>query len=132
MKNEDYVTEWLKRARSNLERAKVGRASDAIMYEDLCFDCQQAAEKAIKALLISRNKKSPPIHSIAGLLEIAEDDGIDVPGPVREAVILTDYAVKTRYPGEGEPVTQEEYEESLALALAVYEWGCEGIERGES
>ncbi|MFQ6079778.1 MAG: HEPN domain-containing protein [Thermodesulfobacteriota bacterium] len=132
MKNEGYVAEWMKRARSNLERAKVGRISDAIMYEDLCFDCQQAAEKSIKALLISRDKKFPPIHSIAGLLEIVADAGIDVPQSIQEAVILTDYAVKTRYPGEGEPVTKEEYEESVDLAIAVYDWVCKIIEGEDS
>ena len=132
MKNEGSVAEWNKSARSNLERAKVGRISDAIMYEDLCFDCQQAAEKSIKALLISRDKKFPPIHSIAGLLEIVADAGIDVPQSIQEAVILTDYAVKTRYPGEGEPVTKEEYEESVDLAIAVYDWVCKIIEGEDS
>jgi len=132
MKNEDYVSERLRRARSNLERAKVGKVNDAIMYEDLCFDCQQAAEKAIKALLISLNKKFPPIHSIAGLLEIVADARINVPRSIQEAVILTDYAVKTRYPGEGEPVSKEEYRESVNLAVAVYEWVCKIIEGEDS
>jgi len=35
---------------------------------------------------------------------------------------LTDYAVETRYPGGFEPVTQEEYEEVVALAEAVLLW----------
>ena len=68
MKNNEFVRDWLKRARSNLERARVGKIKDEILYEDLCFDCQQSAEKAIKALLISINKEFPPTHSIARLL----------------------------------------------------------------
>ncbi|MGB9825381.1 MAG: HEPN domain-containing protein [Desulfofundulus sp.] len=43
---------WLRRARSNLERARLGRVSEGILYEDLCFDAQQAAEKALKAVLV--------------------------------------------------------------------------------
>jgi len=42
--------EWLNRARSNLALAKAKRKG--VYLEALCFDAQQAAEKAIKALLI--------------------------------------------------------------------------------
>jgi len=38
MKNKDIILEWLKRARSNLERARAEKISDEILYEDLCFD----------------------------------------------------------------------------------------------
>ena len=42
----------LNRARSNLAQAR-NRVSD-VYLEDLCFDAQQAAEKAINALMIAR------------------------------------------------------------------------------
>ena len=48
----DDPREWLNRARSNLVRAKVF-VSGAYL-EDLCFDAQQASEKAIKAVMIGR------------------------------------------------------------------------------
>ena len=50
MKNNEFARDWLRRAKSNLERARVGKIKDEILYEDLCFDCQQSAEKALKAL----------------------------------------------------------------------------------
>ena len=59
MRNEKFVAEWLRRAKSNLERAKAGRICEDILYEDLCFACQQAVEKALKALLISINREFP-------------------------------------------------------------------------
>ncbi len=40
--------EWLRRARSNLHRARAYRQQPEVLYEDFCFDAQQAAEKAIK------------------------------------------------------------------------------------
>jgi hypothetical protein len=40
---------WLRRARSNLARAKQDKP-DEVLFEDLCFDAQQAVEKALKAL----------------------------------------------------------------------------------
>ena len=122
MKNNEFARDWLRRAKSNLERARVGKIKDEILYEDLCFDCQQSAEKALKALLISIDKEFPPTHSIARLLEIASETKTEIPAEIRKAIDLTDYAVKTRYPGESEPVTKEEYEESLAIAETIYNW----------
>jgi len=122
MKNNEFVRDWLKRARSNLERARVGKIKDEILYEDLCFDCQQSAEKAIKALLISINKEFPPTHSIARLLEVFSETSAEIPDDIQKAIDLTDYAVKTRYPGESEPVTKEEYEEALTIAETIYNW----------
>lgn len=55
MKNQQLVELWLIRARSNLERARAGKISEEILFEDLCFDCQQAVEKSLKAWVISRD-----------------------------------------------------------------------------
>ena len=44
--------EWLNRARSNLRRAR--RTIKGVYLEDLCFDAQQGAEKAIKAMFVQR------------------------------------------------------------------------------
>jgi len=44
----DDPLEWLNRARSNLARAKADIRLSDVYLEDLCFDAQQAAEKAIK------------------------------------------------------------------------------------
>lgn len=122
MKNRKFVLDWLKRAKSNLARARAGKASEDVLYEDLCFDCQQSAEKAIKALLIGLNKEFLPTHSIARLLELVSEVGIEIPEEVEKAIYLTDYAVETRYPGEREPLTEEEYKEALAIAEKVFSW----------
>lgn len=43
--------EWLNRAHSNLELAK-NEYGKEVYFEDLCFNAQQAAEKAIKAVFV--------------------------------------------------------------------------------
>ena len=56
--------EWLRRARSNLARASHGQGTPDILFEDLCFDAQQAVEKALKALLVLKGVQVPgPIPS---------------------------------------------------------------------
>ena len=68
MKNELLVRIWLKRAKSNLGIAKAGKVFEDILYEDLCFDCEQAVEKALKALLVSFDVSFPWTHSMVILL----------------------------------------------------------------
>ncbi|MDI6716859.1 MAG: HEPN domain-containing protein [Actinomycetota bacterium] len=112
--------EWLNRAKSNLIQAK--NKQPGIYLEDLCFNAQQAAEKSIKALLLYRNVRFPYVHDLAELINILEKHGEEVPAQVRDTVKLTDYAVEARYPGIGEPVTDDEYEEAIKLAEEVVEW----------
>jgi HEPN domain-containing protein len=112
--------EWLNRARSNLIQAQVKRKG--IYLEDLCFNAQQAAEKAIKALLIERGVKFPYVHDLAELLTLLEKAGQEIPRTLRQAEKLTRFAVFTRYPGIGPPIRQKEYEESIEVAKEVVRW----------
>ena len=130
MKNRELVEEWLKRARSNLERAKAGKASKEILFEDLCFDCQQAVEKSLKALLIHLNKVFLRTHSIGRIVELIEETGASIPEEIKESVVLTEYAVSTRYPGDYEPVNEEEYKAALEMAEKVFCWVEERLKEG--
>lgn len=111
---------WLRRAESNLRIAHLGR-SEGIFLEDLCFEAEQAAEKALKALLIYLSGDYPKVHVFALLLERLEQYVV-VPEPVREVVELSDYAVQIRYPGDYYPVSEDEYERALKLAERVLHW----------
>lgn len=126
----DDPREWLNRARSNLARARSGATIPEVYLEDLCFDAQQAAEKAIKAVLIHLDVSFPYVHDLARLLTLAKQAGQEVPASVWQAARLTRYAVVTRYPGLAEPVVRGEYEEALSIAAEAIRWAEEiiGIE----
>ena len=99
------------------------------MYlEDLCFDAQQAAEKAIKALLIKREVVFPYVHDLARLVTLLDAAGQEIPAVVRRAENLTRYAGVTRYPGLAEPVTEEQYQEAVTIAEAVVQWAAEHMQ----
>ena len=83
---------------------------------------QQAAEKALKAVYQSRALPFRYIHDLEELGKGLEDAGIEVPSEVKEAIILTRYAVETRYPGIVEPITEEEYQSAIHLAEEVVMW----------
>ena len=123
MKNQSNFDSWLKRAKSNLDIAKGGKLTDDIMYEDLCYECQQSAEKSLKGLLVFLDAEFPYTHSIGKILELIDVQGIDVPEIIKYAVRLTDYALITRYPAsEEETISEEEYIEALKLAEQTYDW----------
>jgi HEPN domain-containing protein len=114
--------EWLRRARSNLARARADRGLPDVLYEDLCFDAQQSVEKCLKALLVYRKAPFPKTHAIADLLTLVQRSGIDVPEEIREAGELTEYAVEARYPGLFEDVMHADYVRALNLAERVLKW----------
>jgi HEPN domain-containing protein len=118
--------DWLRRAKGNLARAKQTKPKDAF-WEDLCFDAQQAAEKAINAVLVFRQIEFRKTHDLRGLLTLLDSSGYPVPDEIRRADELTDYAVETRYPGLSEPVGVTEYREAVDLAQAVVRWAGEQI-----
>jgi HEPN domain-containing protein len=113
--------EWLKRARSNLARAKLPKVEEAL-WEDYCFDAQQAAEKALKALLLFSNIPFRFVHDIAELLTLLEQNGFELPEEIRAGAELSNYAVEARYPSPMEPVTEQEYEEAISISKIIVSW----------
>lgn len=112
---------WLARAKSNLARARVGRTSPEVVWDDPCFDAQQAAEKALKALLIALGIPFPKTHDLARLLELIRPH-LPVPPGLEDLVRLNPFAVAGRYPGDLPEATEEDWEEALLLAEQAVAW----------
>lgn len=113
--------DWLRRARSDLALAKVALPT-GVLYEDLCFHAQQAAEKSIKSVYRSAGHEFRYTHDLAELLDELGRKGVTVPEAVREAAELTEFASQARYPGPAEPVSDAEYHRAVTLAERVVEW----------
>ena len=123
--------EWLRHARSNLSRCRADRALPEVLFEDLCFDAQQAAEKAIKAVLVLRGRRFPKTHDLAELLDLVTATGVVVPPEVLEAKRLTPYAVAGRYRGVSEDASEQDYREALEAAEKAVAW-AEGLVTGQA
>ena len=121
----DDPREWLNRARSNLAQAK-NRVPD-VYLEDLCFDAQQAAAKAIKAVIIRRGMEFPYVHDLDRLLPLLEEDGEVVPVAIRRAQELARYSGVTRYPTSARPVSEPEYRQAVTIAETVVTWAGERL-----
>ena len=112
--------EWVKRAKSSLELAQA-KIIRHIYYEDLCYQSQQAAEKALKGLLLYYGVEPEFTHNIEILLNEVKKF-TDIPENIKETALLTSYAVQTRYPGEYDEITKEEYEKSIKIAQDCLQW----------
>jgi HEPN domain-containing protein len=97
--------------------------------DDLCFHAQQAAEKALKGVLVAHGAVFPRSHSIGLLFELISKIQIKVPQELmEEASELTIYAVQARYPGD-HVVDFDEYREAAATAEKVVRWAEEHVKR---
>jgi HEPN domain-containing protein len=90
----DVPRKWLSRARSNLLLAGNGR-QPGVFLEDLCFEAQQAAEKALKAVCVFYKVEFPKTHSLITLAGLLEQAGVQLPPEVRNASLLQRSDAKT-------------------------------------
>lgn len=97
MKKEDLVEEWMDYARRDILSAVYLTSMKPEPLEIICFHCQQAAEKALKAYLVSKELRIPKTHDLDKLLELCDKN--DAIRNLRAVTIpLNDYSVITRYP----------------------------------
>jgi HEPN domain-containing protein len=123
--SDDLVQRWLVYAKSDLELARVD-LPESVLLETLCYHAQQAAEKALKAVLVFYGVNIPRTHNVGALIDLAAEY-TDISEAIRDAAILTDYAVSSRYPSFVEAVEREDYETALELADRVFDWAMQII-----
>ena len=120
--------DWLRYARSSFALASAPR-QEGVLWENLCFETQQAAEKAVKAVLQQKGIVFPYVHDLQVLLDLLGERGDSIPENVKQASVLTRYAFQTRYPGDYEPVTEADYHRAIEQAKAVLDWAASIVER---
>lgn len=96
--------------------------SEDTYFEDLCYQAEQAAEKALKAIFVSLNRPFPYTHDIHHLVTLLEDEGIIIPEEIKQAERLSVYAVQTRYPGFSVTIEENHYHLAISLAENVLAW----------
>ncbi len=113
------VRGWLRKAAQDLRAAEVSLAAEPPLFASAVFHCQQVAEKAVKAFLVSHGRAFRKTHSIEEIGELALAIDPTLRPIVDRAVPLTEYAWKFRYPGEPEEPSASEAGEALAVARDV-------------
>jgi HEPN domain-containing protein len=113
------VGAWLSRAELDLRAAKVDLGADPPLLADAAFHCQQAVEKALKALLTHHDHLFRQTHDIGELGLACLEHEPSLEALLRESAPLTEYAWRFRYPGEVFEPDRQEVENALELAGRV-------------
>jgi HEPN domain-containing protein len=116
----ELYEKWFISANSSYKSA-LGKNDEDIKYEELCYYLQQAVEKALKGLIIFYGEQHENTHIINKLLK-AIRKYTEIPDFINKSEILTDYALNTRYPGDFEPITKEEYKETVQITKECLDW----------
>ena len=120
----EIARQWLAKADNDLLNADNNLNSENIPFDTVCFHCQQAAEKILKAYLVANQEPYPVTHDLLMLLErILQLDA--TADRLRDTLaVLAPYAVEIRYPDDYCMPTDEDAAEARKAAAEVYKW-CE-------
>lgn len=110
------VRQWLQYGDDDLLLARHGLTlQSSVPYRLIAYHAQQCAEKHLKAYLVFCSIDFPYTHNLSRLIELAQQ-ARDWPESILEAEVLTPYAITTRYPGEDEPVSADEANQTITIA----------------
>ena len=90
----------MRKAEADYRLAAKLAADKEAFYDQLCFHCQQAAEKYLKALLQELGHPIPRTHMLRDLLNLLIPQYQELHSLQRGVKFLTRFAVETRYPGD--------------------------------
>ena len=107
---------WRDKAAGDLLNIENNLRAVAIPWDTVCFHAQQAAEKLLKALLVSGGELVPRTHDLSALLGRSSSVGYSVEELREDCERLQPYAVLIRYPGS--PFEPDEAEGRLAADAA--------------
>lgn len=123
--NNNHYQKWLKKVEEDELSTK------AVLKEGSpstgCFLSQQMAEKALKALLVYRNKDFPKIHDLTVLAKLIEPIAPEIENHKEDIKLLGRYYVETRYPGDYPEFTFEECREAFEAATRIKEFVLDKI-----
>lgn len=123
-KNTDFSADaaiWLDFSIYDLKTAKWDLKGK--IYTSACYGSQQAAEKGLKALLLSKGKVIPKVHSLDRLISELKKAGVKTLKFKKSAQLLDKYYISTRYPGQfGGPeglYNQDDAESAITAAEEI-------------
>lgn len=117
---EEDVRAWLEKAVDDLRTAAHVLTADPPITSAVTFHAQQACEKSLKAFLAWHDKPFRKTHNLEEIGEACLAIDPSLGDAIDEAVPLSEYAWRFRYPGEPYEPTVAESESALSIARKVY------------
>lgn len=99
---------WTELASHDLETAVFIQSAVIVRWEIVGFHAQQAAEKYLKALLVSFGDTPPKTHDLAELVGLCEQHDPSLGELTEECAFLSPQAVSSRYPDSPHEPTRDD------------------------
>jgi len=115
----ELVEQWLAKAEEDLGVAEHLIIRKTPYFGAMGFHAQQAAEKFLKAILVSLQIEFPKTHDLAELLDLVSVADPSLAVTLHDVITLNTYAVEARYPGDSPEITLSEARIALSLANKV-------------
>ena len=118
--NPDDSSAWARLAEDDWRLAVSLLRRKRLPVSGICFHAQQSAEKYLKSLLVSRQIFFPKTHDLVFLNSLCEQNGIISGFAEEELMLLTEFAVQVRYPGEEPDETDARRAVEIARAVRAF------------
>jgi len=115
------VDRWWQYAIDDLASAELLLTSLTAPARHACLHAQQAAEKALKCLLISQELPMPRVHDLGFLQRLLPSNMQAYALSERDLNALSHWAVESRYPGVEDDADSHDAETAIATAQCVLE-----------
>ena len=92
--------DWVHKAEDDFQLASQTAVGTPAYHDQVCFHCQQAAEKYLKALLDDLGQTIPKTHDLDLLFNLLLPTYSTLRSLRRALSALSDFAVAVRYPGK--------------------------------
>jgi HEPN domain-containing protein len=115
----ELISNWRDKADKDLLSAEHELSFSNVVTETVCFHCQQAAEKYLKAYLVFLGILFTKTHEIGELITKCESRDEEISALKEEADKLTDYAVEIRYPDDWFEPSLTEAKEAFKIAKRI-------------
>ena len=113
---------WFQKAENDLLTIKNNLAAEITPVDTCCFHAQQAAEKYLKAFLVSRNVGFPKTHDLEVLLNLLIEKNKIFSELFSNINPLQDYSIASLYPDEIDELTIDDAKTAYQNALTIKEF----------
>lgn len=116
--NPDDPLSWIIKGNRDLALVRDMLPNWAKFPDLLCYHCQQAAEKHLKALLLHHGGPVKRTHDLEELVDLLAPFEPSITAEhYNNALIINDYAILMRYPGLSNDPTEADVLEALESAV---------------
>lgn len=116
MGDSPLVLDWIAKAETDLKCAKILFEHDG-GNEVVAFHCQQAIEKALKAIILYLYATLESGHSLLYLCKKVIEKIADFNNHLNGCILVNQYYIETRYPNEN-PITVSNEEADKCIKIA--------------